>query len=74
MIELNAPLMAVIITVLLAMLGLAYSSGALANKVKGNRLDINQLEKDFKEYLRENKQDHEKMQDKLDKVLQNGHH
>ena len=72
MLELNVSLFGVIVTVLLALLALAYGYGVLTQKVKSNRYDINKIANEFKDYQRENKNDHQAINLKLDTIIRNG--
>jgi len=72
MLELNASLFGIIVTVLLALLALAYGYGVLTQKVKSNRYDINKIANEFKDYQQENKNDHQAIGLKLDTIIRNG--
>ena len=74
-------LIGVLVTVLVALLGLSYGYGVLTNKVKSNRHDIEkqdkehkdtivQLRTEFRSYQNENKADHKEISEKLGKLLQ----
>ena len=83
MIEIDAALAAIFITVLLALIAMGVAWGSLREKVNGNCRDI-QTEKDshketitqiraeFKAYQLNNREDHSMIFNKLDKILQNG--
>ena len=81
--EFDAALIGVIITVLIALLTMAYGYGVLSNKVKVNAKDIEkqevahkelitQIRCEFKAYQLNNREDHSMIFQKLDKILQNG--
>ena len=81
--QIDSALLAILITVLGAIIAIAYGYGILTQKVKSNRIDfdakvkqhdmdIADIYKNFKEYRDENKADHREMNTKLDKILQNG--
>ncbi len=61
------------ISVVLALIGGALSIGALYEKVKGNRVDIDDNKLEFREVLKqhreENRQEHISLGDKLDSLL-----
>ena len=64
----------IVVSVLFALLGLAYGYGSLNARVKTNKFDIDTAFKDFKDYQRENKADHNNITGKLDKLISNGSH
>ena len=70
--QLDAAIIGVVVTGLLALLGLAYGYGALTQKVKANRCDITDIRAEFKSYQIDNKADHTLIFTKLDKIIQNG--
>ncbi len=61
MIEIDAATLAVIVTIFIAVLGLAVAWGALGQKVKRHDQDIKDIRK-------ENREDHEKIFSKLDAI------
>jgi len=72
MLELNTPLFGVIVTVLLALLALAYGYGILTQKVKSNRFDIEKAFKTIERHQGETKADLSSINQKLDTVIRNG--
>ena len=68
----DAAVFGIVVTVLFALLGLAYGYGSLQTRVKNNKFDIDVAFKDFKEYQKENKSDHNAITAKLDRILVNG--
>jgi len=72
MLELNAPLFGVIVTVLLALLALAYGYGILTQNVKSNRFDIEKAFKTIERHQGETKADLFSINQKLDTVIRNG--
>lgn len=62
----------IIITVLVALMGLAYGYGILTQKVLTMKVRQDTLREDFKAYLVENKSEHKAIGDKLDTLLLNG--
>ena len=65
-----------IISVFLAIVGAAFGYGVLTNRVKGNRLDIDENKKDFKADMdslkSENSAGHKLIHEKLDIMIRNG--
>lgn len=61
MIQMDAPLAAIFVTILLALLGFAAAWGVLTEKVRNNR-------KDIESNRRENRQDHQQIFAKLDDI------
>jgi len=72
MIELNAATASIFISILISLLGVAAWLGALHQKVKNNRSDINKHINDMEKFKIENKQDHEKIVTRLDTIIRNG--
>jgi len=83
MLQIDTAVVGVVVTVLIALIGLAAWVGGLAQKVKGVRADnieekeerkevIAQIRAEFKSYQIDNKGDHGKIFDKLDKIISNG--
>lgn len=66
MIEIDASLVAILVTILGALIGVAFGYGSLTQKVKG-------VVEQFKNYQKENKDDHNMINNKLDRIIQNGH-
>ncbi len=67
--QIDAAIIGVVVTVLLALLGLAYGYGSLTNKVKGDRYDIEEIKKSFRDYQVDNKADHALITTKLDTII-----
>lgn len=83
MIQFDAALAAIFITILLALISMGVAWGTLREKVNGNRRDImaarddlhetiTQIRTEFKAYQLNNREDHNMIFQKLDKILQNG--
>jgi len=70
----DAAVIGIVVSVLFALLGLAFGYGSLHSRVNNNKFDIDTAFKDFKEYQRENKADHNLITAKLDKIIKNGSH
>ena len=70
--QIDAAMIGVVVTVLLALIGMAYGYGILTQKVKSNRCDIADIWKEFKSYQIDNRQDHKEIFVKLDKIISNG--
>ncbi len=60
---------AIIITVLIALLALAYGYGILTQKVTSHALRQDSIKEEFKVYQTENKAEHKVIGDKLDCLL-----
>ena len=83
MLQIDAALAGVIVTILLGLMGLAYGYGSLNKEVGRIRKDTDkkdneykevtaQIRAEFKSYQIDNKGDHGKIFDKLDKIISNG--
>ena len=79
MVELDSATVAILVTVLIALLGLAAAWGTIREKVKRNHDDIvknkEYIERDMKSLMRDNQKDHERIYDKIEEVnnyLRNG--
>ena len=81
--QIDAALAGVIVTILLGLMALAYGYGSLNKEVGRIRKDtdkqdtshkevIAQIRAEFKSYQIDNKGDHGKIFDKLDKIIANG--
>ncbi len=72
MIEINAGLVGVFVTVLFAIIGLAVGYGTLKEKVSNNRKDIDKerdnQKREMEKFAKENKDEHERIYNKLDEV------
>ncbi len=72
MIEINAGLVGVFVTVLFAIIGLAVGYGTLREKVSQNRRDIDKerdnQKREMEKFAKENKDEHERIYNKLDEV------
>lgn len=69
-------LAALIGTGALALIGVAFGYGMLTNRVKGNRLDINENKQNFRDDMQafrdENTEGHRLIHEKLDTIIRNG--
>ena len=83
MIQFDAALAGVIVTILLALMALAYGYGSINKEVRRIRTDtddetkdrkevITQIRAEFKSYQIDNKGDHSLIFSKLDKIIENG--
>ena len=70
--QIDAALVGVLVTVLLAILGITFGYGVLTNKVSNNRKDINDIWDWLQNYQKENKSDHNQINSKLDNIIRNG--
>ena len=72
MIELDSSFIAITITILLAIIGLAAAWGALGQKVKGQgkTIEINrkEIDKDIERLHTENREDHRQIFSKLEEI------
>lgn len=68
----DTALVAVLITIILALLSFSAWVGGLHQKVRSNRYDIEYITKEFKSYQIDNKADHSAIVAKLDKIITNG--
>ena len=74
--QIDAAIIGVVVTALIALIGLAAWVGGLAQKVKGEKEErkegIALIRSEFKSYQIDNKGDHGKIFDKLDEIISNG--
>ena len=63
--EFDIAIVSVIVTILIALLGLAYNAGVLSTKVK-------LLKEDMGRFLHDNREDHKAINLKLDTIIRNG--
>lgn len=75
MIQVDAAIASIIVVILLALIGMGIAWGKLHEKVKGNSSSIRQQDENFKLYCNQNREDHDKIFQKLDNMndyLRNG--
>ena len=75
MMQIDTGMLGIFITVLLAMLGMAASLGALSQKVKHNKEQIDSDRKDSRDDRKDNRDDHQQIFRKLEdinKFIRNG--
>lgn len=70
--QIGTEMLAGFITLFLAIIGFAVWLGALHQKVKYNRKDIDDAWETIKDFQRENKADHNRISVKLDEIIRNG--
>lgn len=80
MIQIDTGIVAIFITILFALLGLAVGYGTLREKVKRNSLDVDRVreesKKEMEQFCSENREDHGKIYNKLDEInkyIRNGY-
>jgi len=71
--QVDVAMVAILVTVFLAIIAVAFGYGVLTQKVKSNRIDINNVHEEFQTYRKENKQEHHEINSKLDTIIRNGH-
>jgi len=72
MIQIDAPLVAIFFTILMALLAMAVAWGSLREKVKHNCQAVKEQEKMIERNYQQNREDHQLIFQKLDKILLNG--
>jgi len=70
----DTAVIAVIVTILLIIITVAFGYGILTQRVKQNRELIEAIRCEFKTYQINNRSDHTMIFNKLDKILENGKH
>jgi len=74
--QIDAAIIGVVVTALIALIGLAAWVGGLAQKVKGEKEErkegIALIRSEFKSYQIDNKGDHTLIFSKLDEIIKNG--
>ena len=74
--NIDIALLGVLISLILAVLVSGVFIGRLSEKVRGNRIDINENKDEAKDeanvYRKENREEHKAIADRLDKLIMNG--
>ena len=68
----DTAVLGVLVSLIFSVLGGGYFLGRLTERVKSNRMEIEENKKDAAEYKKENKEAHADRNRKLDKLLLNG--
>ena len=64
----DAAVIGIVVTVLFALMALAYRSGSLSKDVEQNKSNIRTLFDKFSDYQKENKSDHREIMLKIDRL------
>ena len=68
----DVALLGILITLIMAVLAGGFYMGRLTEKVRSNRLEIEENKKEAIAYRKENREEHEKIVQRLDRVISNG--